>query len=180
MENWGKSFRFSTTSFTTGDLAVDVAPSQTLHPYNHQIISRLAGGIIWHFHPNIRKPLAFQNTNRKHLQNAQPQKELLRRAGDWGLPQQATSDRLDSQMHCLRRMANQKCKFIFQEDAITLFLNTNLDASSAFVYTNAKMLVGVVPQSSWTVMEHHRLCTTERKHFLVQKIVFMDFYKSHQ
>lgn len=124
MENWGKSFRFSTTSFTTGDLAVDVAPSQTLHPYNHQIISRLAGGIIWHFHPNIRKPLAFQNTNRKHLQNAQPQKELLRRAGDWGLPQQATSDRLDSQMHCLRRMANQKCKFIFQEDAITLFLNT--------------------------------------------------------
>lgn len=65
-------------------------------------------------------------------------------------------------------MANQKYKFIFEEDAITLFSNTNF-ASSAFVCTNAKMIVGAMPQTPRTVIEHHRLYTMERKHFLVQK-----------
>lgn len=41
-------------------------------------------------------------------------------------------------------------------------------------------LLGVMPQPPRTVMEHHRLYTMERKHFLVQKIIFIDFHKLHQ
>ena len=38
---------------------------------------------------------------RKRLQNAQPQKEFLRSTGDWGVPQQAASGKVDSQKHRL-------------------------------------------------------------------------------
>ena len=38
---------------------------------------------------------------KKRLQNAQPQKELLRSTGDWGVPQQAASGKVDSQKHRL-------------------------------------------------------------------------------
>lgn len=38
---------------------------------------------------------------RKSLQNAQPQKKLLRSIGDWGVPQQAASGKVDSQKHRL-------------------------------------------------------------------------------
>lgn len=38
---------------------------------------------------------------RKRLQNAQPQKELLRSTGDWGVPQQAAFGKVDSQKHRL-------------------------------------------------------------------------------
>ena len=38
---------------------------------------------------------------KKRLQNAQPQKGLLRSNGDWGVPQQAASGKVDSQKHRL-------------------------------------------------------------------------------
>lgn len=44
------------------DLAVDVAPAQPLVSDGYEIISCFVGGIVWHFQPNIRKPLAFIQT----------------------------------------------------------------------------------------------------------------------
>lgn len=44
------------------------------------------------------------------MQNAQPQKELLRRAGDWGVPQQVASGKVDSQKHRLLHLQISICR----------------------------------------------------------------------
>ena len=74
------------------------------------------GGVVWHFQPGSRKSLPFhcwQSTNRMRLQNAQLQKELLQSKGDWGVPQQAASGKVDSQRHSLLILGKAKTKNIF-------------------------------------------------------------------
>ena len=62
---------------------------------------------------------------------------------------------------------------IFSKDSIASLSTTNFGKQGLRIY-KAVMLVGAMPQILWTVMEHHRLCTVEYNHFLVQNS-FTDF-----
>ena len=62
---------------------------------------------------------------------------------------------------------------IFSKDSIASLSTTSFGKQGLRIY-KAVTLVGAMPQILWTVMEHHRLCTVEYNHFLVQNS-FTDF-----
>ena len=91
--------------------------------------------------------------------------------GVWGSPNKRFVA-MDSHEHCLLILYKAKTKN-FSKDSIASLSTTSFGKQGLRIY-KAVMLVGAMPQILWTVMEHHRLCTVEYNHFLVQNS-FTDF-----
>ena len=105
--------------------------------------------------------------------------ELLQSMGDWGSPnKQHLAKWIARGIACdvwLIKNANS-----FFKRTLSRFSQIQTSRKQCICIHKYQNLLGVMPQPPRTVMEHHRLYTMERKHFLVQKIVFIDFHKLHQ